>query len=273
MIGPGPYYRALCSDDGGSIKFTAAGCSESTCTQCAQFSVYINGPTEGVFDMTNLECQDLSLSSFVSFGPLDLRAETVPDPDPVPFPPPVTETPLTPSPTSIAVEAPTPMPVEVAIPMPVEVATPMPVTPPTPLPVPVDPCSWKLRYYNRTFSDAYSALPTCSMQIYNLVAPQQRASIIADGQCRDSGISSVGFYQAMCNGSGGIVFLKNKCNDATCEFCAANSDIYTGVSYMSNVCTDHGGNPLQAWILEGNCSLSSCAVMTKSASIFSLSSP
>jgi hypothetical protein len=33
--------------------------------------------------MTNLQCQDLTVSSFVSRGPIDIRTETEPDPLPV----------------------------------------------------------------------------------------------------------------------------------------------------------------------------------------------
>lgn len=250
MIGPGPYYRAVCSPDGGSIQYVRAGCSESTCTNCPRFSAYINGTSRGVFDMTNLQCQDLTVSSFVSYGPLDVRAE--PEPVPVPV---VTPT-FSPTVTPVA----------------------PPIVPPTAMPVtaapvaPVVPCEWYFRYYNRTYSPG--ALPTCSDNIYNLIGAQQRTTIIADGQCHDSGISSLGFYQAMCDGSGSVVFIKNKCLDATCEVCDADSDVYTGTGYASNVCRDHDSSPLKAWVLRGTCSLPSCAGMTRAAttSSFSLSS-
>ena len=209
--------------------------------------------------MRNLQCQDLKISSFVSYGPLEVRADPPSETPAVPVPVPTEPVPVPTEPVPVPTE-PVPVPTE-PVPAPTVPATPAPVTPQV-------PCTWQYRYYNRTEYLEFSAQPTCN--IHNLVGPQQVASIIADGVCRDSGVSSLQYYQAMCDGNGGVVFLTNKCVDSLCQNCSAVADVYRGVSYASNDCMDDSSNPLKAWVLRGTCSLPSCGMMTRS---FSLSSP
>lgn len=212
--------------------------------------------------MTLPGCQNLLVSSFISFGPLQVKVDTgvpVTSASPVtgPTTAPVgaisTTTPVA-SPTRAPVASPTTAPVA-------PTSTTAPVTVSTMVPaVAAEACSWSLRYYNRTASGTTTTSSSCG--VVNLVEPQQRASIIADGQCRNSSITSVGFYQAMCDASGGIVFLKNKCVDATCSVCDSDADIYTGTAYASTSCYDHDADPLKAWVLRGSCEPTSCAQMT-----------
>ena len=110
-------------------------------------------------------------------------------------------------------------------------------------------CSWNFRYYN--LSEATSFLGSCN--VVGLVQPTETATIVPDGKCHDSGTMSLGFYQAMCDSNGGIIFLQNKCYDASCMACDPDSNVYTGTSYQSGECSHLDTSIFQSWVLRGSC--------------------
>lgn len=110
-------------------------------------------------------------------------------------------------------------------------------------------CEWAFRYYNESQSTTFFG--SCS--VFGLIAANERATIVPDGECHDSGTDSVGFYLALCDPDGGIIFLKNKCYDSTCMACDEDSDVYTETVYEDGECYNLDSSIFHSWVLQGSC--------------------
>jgi hypothetical protein len=234
------FYRAIC-DPAGDIRFLKNKCSDSACLVCDNLA-------DDIYTGISYESGECTAHT-ISFNQAWIMYGTCAEPSCVTS----TVAPETTSPTT-APETDVFFPIDADE---TDASFPIDANETDAPSILVEACEWELEYYDLSYGT--SAFGTC--RVARLVQPTETATIVADGECHDSGIESVGFYRAICDPAGDIRFLKNKCSDSACLVCDnLADDIYTGVSYESGECTAHDMFVNRAWILNGSCACGASTV-------------